>query len=196
MFGEDFFGCFSADRSGVDQRDVGAQFILNEGMEEGIMGAAEQDSVDRLCFEWAEVLLDDGVGQRMVDIPFFNKRNEEGAEDGANGCRGKFLGDVVLVEARGDGGTRSQDSDMACCGGARNGFYTLLSNSNHGDVEACSEGVESNRTSGIAGDDEDFNSEMIEEIAAFFRVAEDCLRAFIPIRESCCIAKVDDIFLG
>ena len=82
FFFEEGAGFFCAGSGGVDEKDVGADLLLDGCSKEGVMGAAEEDPLDAALLERAESLLDDECAHGMFDVALFNKGDEEWAGEG------------------------------------------------------------------------------------------------------------------
>ena len=157
----------------------GVQGGFDEGFEERVVGAAQQESVGVGGFGqgFEKVDAEDFGGDGVVDPTFFYQGDEEGA--GFLGCGQAEGGQGVEVGVGLDGRRGGQDENVGRgvfeCGGLGSGLdYAEDRDGSGGGFDLG----ESEGGGGVAGDDEDVGTLIEEEAGAGDGVAGDGLAGF------------------
>ena len=181
---------------GVDELNGRAGGACDGGAEEGVVSAAEDEGIDLVVEEGADVAGDDLVGDGVVEEALFYERHEEGA-----GCAEDFdIGgedlDGAFVGTAGNGGSGSDDPDAAVFCDLDGGGGTGGDDALDGDFEDALHARDGEGGRGVAGDDDDFCAFGKEESADLDAVAFDGSAAFSAVGHAGGVTDVKDGFGG
>src|SRR6185437_1537524 len=162
---------------GVDDSDGRRKPAFDIGAEQRVVGAAEDERVGieagaaGVLEKFAEVSVDDLLGDGVVDPALFNQWYEEWA--------GFFEGSQAAVAAGGGvgvafhGGGRGDDQDVSGLGRGLGGVGSRFDDSEGGDGYGGADLVEGEGGGGIAGDDQILGPLLNQEARAGHSVAGD-----------------------
>jgi hypothetical protein len=181
---------------GVDEADFVADEFLEDGDEEGVVGAAEEEGVDVALQHRLEVFFEDEFEGGVIEPALLDEGDEEGSGAGVDLEVGSAEGEVVLVGVAFDGAFGADDADALAVGGGEGGGDAGFEDAEDGDAEGGAEGVESVGGGGVAGDDDGFDALVDQELGVFEGEAADGFRGLGAVGDAGGVAEVDDGFVG
>jgi hypothetical protein len=196
MGGEFVTDVGGAGGSGVDEADFVADEFLQDGDEEGVVGAAEEEGVDVALQHRLEVLFEDEFEGGVIEPALLDEGDEEGGGAGVDLEVGTAEGEVVLVGVALDGAFGADDADALAVGRGEGGGDAGFEDAEDGDAEGGAEGVEGVGGGGVAGDDDGFDALVDQELGVFEGEAADGFGGLGAVGDAGGVAEVDDGFVG
>jgi hypothetical protein len=192
MGGEFVADVGGAGGGGIDETDFVTNKFFQNGHEQWVVGAAEEEGVDVALEHRREVLLEHKFQGWMVEPALLDERNEEWGGPGVDLQVWTAQGQVVLVGVAFDGALGANDADALAMRCGESGSDAGLQDAKDGNAERGSQGVERVGGGGVAGDDNSFDSLIDEELGVFERETADGLGRFGAVGDAGGVAQVND----
>src|SRR5690606_30303752 len=165
----------------VDDRDRTAgdarRLVAQDGREQGVVRAAEDERVDALGDQRLEVAARDEGGHLAVEPALLDERNEQRGRALADLGAGADARDGPRIGAGGDGARGRDDADLAAPAGAHAGPGARLDDAEDRHVELDPEHRQGDRADRVARHDEELDVVLGQVARAGPRVAQDGARA-------------------
>ena len=186
-----FFNIINDVFGAVNDTDAG-HIGGNQGFENGIVGAAENQCIDAGFGNIFDGFADDGFGNRPRQHRFFNQRNKERARllidaDGRiNGFDGGHVGFAV------DRSVSAENADFFVFCQGDGVLRARLDHPQYGNPQIVFERRQRIRRDGVAGDNEGGNAvSVFQKAAAFKAVFNDGFRRPVAVGNAGNVAEVD-----
>ena len=186
----------------VHQHDVPAHEFADHGLDEGIVGAAQNEGVHPGIPHLGQVLGDDEPGHfllvfgAVVHVTGLHQRHEERAGAGCDLHARHQFAQQGLIAAGADGGRGANDADAAVAGGKRSLPRSRIHDAQvgHGQQRRLGGGVGAGHRAAGGHDALDILGQQERDVLP--GILQDGLRAAAAVGHTAGVAEVDDILVG
>ena len=186
----------------VDQHHVPAHELADHGLEQGVVGAAQDQGIHAGIPDLGQVLGNDQFGNLLfvrgavVHITGLHQRHEQRAGPGCDLGPGNQLAQQLFIAAGADGGGGADDADAAVAGGKGGlpGGGIHHAQIRHGQLGRLGGGVSAGHRAAGRHDALDIFGEQERDVLP--GILEDDLRAAAAVGDTTGITKIDDVLMG
>ena len=178
-----------------DERHVAAEDTLQDGTDQRVVRAAEDDRVDSGRLQRLRVLTDGLDGSRAVRVVALDERHERRARDRHDLDAGVERAKQRDVPARGDRGFRREQADAAVARRLHGGVRLGRDHADDGNGELGLEIRQGSRGRGVARDDDQLDAVPLEPGSDLEREPPDLGQRARAVRESRCVAEIHEVLV-